>query len=277
MHSPGTNPIPANVQHLHMNDDLLPSAELAGDLLDGNAGGQAHAAGADDAVITLAEQFRALRRVIADVPPVPDHQREGAIAAALAVFDAAPAAAAATAPVVPLARRNVRRWYQVASIAAAVAAIGVIGTIAIDRMGGNDFDAAGSVETSAKEGFNAERTSADQAVGGAAESLADTTAAAADSPAPESAPVPTIGTIGGPADFLVPVSSPAELRSFAQQRMTDGAEPSVISSDCPTDGAVVIAAVRYQGVAALVWVDSSSGDVQAVDATTCVVLETVTP
>lgn len=283
---PGTNPSPANVQLLHMNDELLPAAELAGDLLDGDVDGQVRATGADDAsVVTLAEQFRSVRSALADVPAAPAQQRDAAISAALAVYDqaaSAPAASAVPAPatVVPLVRRNTRRWYQVASIAAAVAAIGVIGTIAIDRMGGSDLDTADSAETSPKDVFGAERSAENDtsAAGGDTLVAADSTSAAAQTPTPESAPVPTISSIGGPADFLVPVNSPAELLSLAQQPSnSDGVEPSLITSDCPTDGAVVLAAVRYQGVAALVWVDSSTGNVQAVDATTCEVLETVTP
>jgi hypothetical protein len=275
-----------------MNDELLPAAELAGDLLDGDVDGQARAAASatDASVTALAEQFRAVRHALSDVPAAPDAQRDAAIAAALAVFDhtaslavfdhtaSLAATEAAPAAVMPLARRNARRWYQVASIAAAVALVGVIGTIAIDRMGGSDLDSPGMADTSSKEGFNAERSSADPPAGGSdgGVAVAESTAAA-QTATPDSAPVPTIDSIGGPADFLVPVNSPAELLSYAQQRQAESADETLISSSCPTDGAVLLDAVRYQGVEALVWVETSTGNVQAVDAITCEVLETVTP
>jgi hypothetical protein len=265
-----------------MSDELLPEAELAGDLLDGDVDGQLRAAGspADASVTALAEQFRAVRRALSDVPAASPAQREAAIAAALAVFDQPAAAAAAPTTVVPRARRNARRWYQVATIAAAVAAIGVIGTVAIDRMGGSDFDSAGTADTTSKEGFNADRSQADLPEGGSDDGVmaAESTVAAAQTASPDSAPAPpTIDSIGGPADFLVPVNSPAELLTYAQQRPAGSPEEALVGSSCPTDGAVLLDAVRYQGVEALVWVESSTGNVQAVDATTCEVLETVTP
>ncbi len=93
-----------------MNDDLHPDPTdtelLASALIDGALpADEAGSAQASPEVAALAEQFTAVRTVLADVPPAPIEARERALAAALAVFDELPAGYAAAAALPP-------RWHR---------------------------------------------------------------------------------------------------------------------------------------------------------------------
>jgi hypothetical protein len=110
--------------------DLDPFDELASAHLDGaTTPEEAARIAADPALLARVEALRAVRLAVGAVPPVDHAQREVAIAAALAAYDAEGELAtnpvtAAERPLTPVARRlGPSRPWRVAGVAAAVAAI----------------------------------------------------------------------------------------------------------------------------------------------------------
>lgn len=249
-----------------MNDDLHPDPTdtelLASALIDGALpADEAGSAQASPEVAALAEQFTAVRTVLADVPPAPIEARERALAAALAVFEelhsATPAAAAAApaglAPVVRLADR--RRWpSRVLAAAAAVMVLGIVGVSVFRSPGGND---------SASQGTELAR----------GEMAADQVATA------------TIGAINAPASPAIAVHSPEELAALAEAKLaptplasspdtTTAADGEVAGASvgggslalgCLDDTQVFVADILYNGRTAIAARDTVTGVTQAID------------
>jgi hypothetical protein len=280
-----------------MNDDTfsqaeLTAAELAGAALDGDAEA---ATQADAALVT---SFAALRDSLADVPPPTDEVRTRAIAAALAVFDAGdtggdepatPEQPAPTtwAPVTPLDAHRLRRMRRVTAAAAAVMVLGGVGAFAATRSGGGSDSAGAPTAASAPKLDESSRSgeslieSADTMAGAAETAMdADTlpaeappasTMVASDSAAPGTTAAAD-GGINGPAD--VSLSTGEQLFSYAS---TNGVNPEDLLASCPSEAAlarestVVGDQVTFNGVPAYV-VTSPTGEILAVDASTCEVL-----
>lgn len=250
-----------------------------------------------------------IRASLRDVA-VPADARDGAIAAALAEFDAlqaTPAAAAAVAgqaaapvsstadQVVSLADRRQRRYRWLTSAAAAIVVLAGVGIVAGNIGRSSDDSTNVAVEpASATAAAAAESADAGQlesapkaaaepgVMTATAETLApggvdtlaateSTAAAAAESTTP-----PTIGSIDGAASpgNTTPVDSPDQLVEYA-------ATVPATSRQAPTNACLppeveVLGEVVYRQQQAIV-VRAPTGQISAIDRLTCAVLVTVDP
>lgn len=234
---------------------------------------------------------------------VPADAREGAIAAALAEFDAlravpvaAAAAAVAAGDIVSIDARRQRRyrWLTGAAAAVVVLAVGgiVAGTIgrssddstnvAIEPASAPAADAANSADAGQLEAVpkaaaetGVMTATAETLAPGGGDTIAATESTAAAA-ATESTPPPTIGSIDGAAspDNAPPVDSPDQLAAFA-------ADPPATTRAAPTTaclppGVEVLGEVVYRQQQAIV-VRAPTGQISAIDRLTCAVLITVDP
>lgn len=187
-----------------------PLDEQASDLFDAGA----DAPGDEPELGARLDEFRALRDALADVPPAPDAQRTGAIAAALALFDELagnelvgnepagdepagdepgvvtplrPAAPPASAARAGAPGRHRRRLALLGAAASIVVALGVVALVTRDR-GLSEVDSAssgvvdGGGFSQAKAADDAPAAAESAAGGSAAAGDSDTTAAAAAAP-----------------------------------------------------------------------------------------------
>jgi hypothetical protein len=241
---------------------------------------------------------------------VPADAREGAIAAALAEFDAlqaTPAAAAVAGPaaapvsiaadqVVSLADRRQRRYRWLTGAAAAIVVLAAGGIIAgnIGRSS-NDSTNVAFVPSSAPAAEAAKSADAGGLSESAPEAAAETgvLTAAAETLAPgidsdaaavtestaaaaAATPPPTIGSIDGAASpgNTTPVDSPAQLVEFASSAPAiNGQAPT---NACLPPGVEVLGEVMYRQQQAIV-VRAPTGQISAIDRLTCAVLVTVDP
>ena len=242
-----------------------------------------------------------IRASLRDVA-VPADAREGAIAAALAEFDAlhaVPAAAAATAPsaaaaagaVVSLVDRRQQRYRWLTGAAAAIVVLAVGGLVASNVGRSNDDGTNVAIEPASAEMADAASQSAATqkaapdtgvlmataetmapAAGGQA-AATESTAAAAES----TAPVPTIGSIDGAAEFgnAPSVETPEQLAAFAASVPESARQPTPVNACLPPD-VDVLGQVVYRQQQALV-VRAPTGQISAIERLSCAVLVTVGP
>lgn len=233
---------------------------------------------------------------------VPADAREGAIAAALAEFDALRAvpvsAAAAAVPagdIVSLDARRQRRYRWLTGAAAAVVVLAIGGIVASNIGRSNDDStnvaiepasapAAESAESADAGQFEAApKAAAETGVmtataetmapgGGGTIAVTESTAAAAT----ESTTSPTIGSIDGAANPTAapPVDSPDQLAAFAAAAPTTARLAPTTA--CLPAGAEVLGEVVYRQQQAIV-VRAPTGQISAIDRLTCAVLITVDP
>ncbi len=250
-----------------------------------------------------------LRASLRDVT-VPADAREQALAAALAAFDelqAAPLAAAATVePPVSLAAHRERRYRWLTGAAAAVAVLAVGGIVLRSLDTRSDDDSTVAVATEATASANAATQSDKASAGGAtiapeakqaeaaetgvltatADTLAPATAetmtgvgATSPAPVPADAPVSTIGSIDGAAEYgtAPEVDSPEALVAFAAA-VADTPSPtrSAPAAACLSGDVEILGTVVYRQQQAIV-VRSASGAISALDVFSCAVIVTVQP
>lgn len=229
---------------------------------------------------------------------VPADARERAVAAALAEFDAlqavpaaAAAAAAPTGDVVSLVDRRQRRYRWLTSAAAAIVVLAVGGLVAsnvgrstddgtdvaVEPAAATTADAAAQPETAAKADpdtgvLMATAETMAPAAGNQA-AATESTAAAAES----TAPLPTIGSIDGAAEYgnAPSVESPEQLAAFAASVPTTARQTTPVSA-CLPPGVEVLGPVVYRQQQALV-VRTPTGQLSAIDRLSCAVLVTVDP
>lgn len=271
------------------NDDLPQSAELASAYLDGELAATERAtAAADPDVMATLESFTRVRAVLRDVEPVADSTKAAALAAALAEFDAprAPASRtttpAATATVISLQSRRLRAYRVVMGVAAA--AVVVVAIAALGSMHGEDAKSS----SSATEPPSAAAEALPQLKIGADAAAPAATAAAAVGGAP---------SLQGSEATLPAIDSRAELQQYAANITTGGlaaatspapagtAAPAAVES--PADGSAfaqlacissdqtVIGEISYQGTPAYAVRNTTTGALQALDATDCHLLDEV--
>lgn len=250
-----------------------------------------------------------LRASLRDVA-VPAEAREQALAAALAAFDelhATPLAGAAAVPPAPpvsLAAHRERRYRWLAGAAAAVAVLAVGGAVlrSLDTRSddGSDVAVATEATASANAATQSDPAAADSAavapeakqaeatVTGVLTATADTLAAApaetmtgvgANSPVPANAPVSTIGSIDGAADYgtAPAIDSPQALAAYAADvSATPTATRSIPAPACLPNDVEVLGTVVYRQQQAIV-VRSADGAISALDSFSCAVIVTVQP
>lgn len=233
---------------------------------------------------------------------VPTDAREGAIAAALAEFDAlhavpaaAAAAAAAAVPagdIVSLDARRQRRYRWLAGAAAAVVVLAVGGIVAGNIGRSNDDSTNVAIEpASAPAAESADAGQFEAAPKAAAETGVMTATAETMAPgggdtiavtestaaaAAESTTPPTIGSIDGAASpsAAPPVESPDQLAAFAATApATARLAPTTA---CLPPEVEVLGEVVYRQQQAIV-VRAPTGQISAIDRLTCAVLITVDP
>lgn len=261
----------------HLDDDLSPSDRARVD--------------ADPALLARVDSFRRHQQALRSAPVTDDtaHQRDTAIAAALAEFDRlqhaaqhAPATATTTTGTGTLLRWRPRTTQRVLALAAGVAAIGIIGISAIASRGNESVDTSGA-------------SSADAKIAAADEVATDRTAAPADASAEtiagaiaaDTGVTPTIGAIDAPATAAVTIDSPADLFAIAEEqgvlvRTGDAQHPEWATADGSLGGPACLDAdehyvtdVIYQG-GLDVGVVTDGGSARILDAT-CTVLAEAMP
>ncbi len=252
-----------------------------------------------------------LRASLRDVA-VPAEAREQALAAALAAFDelqGAPLAAAAAAPAAPpvsLAAHRERRYRWLAGAAAAVAVLAVGGVVLRSLDTRSDDGSNVAVATEASASSNAatqsdaapagsdvvvpEAKQAEATATGVLTATADTLAPApaetmtgvgvtSPVPAPANAPVSTIGSIDGAAEYgtAPTIDSPQALAAFAADlTATSATTRSIPAAACLPSDVEVLGTVVYRQQQAIV-VRSADGAISALDSFSCAVIVTVQP
>lgn len=239
--------------------DLDPLDELASAHLDGaTTPEEAALIAADPDLLARVEALRAVRLLVASPPPVDDAQREAAIAAALAAYDADGEATASPAtaarPLTPVARRRLgsARGWRVAGVAAAVAALVALVPILASRSSESSDDVAsessklGTADRNEDAGASDTTPTGAEALGptsttalqraidlGAFEDDDDLVAAARATPTPPSGAfvAPTTADAGGClADLIASLPPDAPLVLTATARL-DGAPVDVVVTD----------------------------------------------
>ena len=252
----------------------------------------------------------------ADLRPDPA-VRDAGIAAAMAVYDdlhAAPATAPATATSSPPARvlrferrQRQQRWLMGAAAAVVVLFVGgIVASGGLGGIGGSDQDdssVAGAPTAVAEDGAPADASAkADPAASsmaddsftleaaeataadGMAESAqagSETTAASADTLAPEAT---TFGAgagggveeLSGPAQVLETLSSEEELRAFAAARTAQLPLPG-LEFPCVEPDVEAMGTATFRGVEVVVVQNPTSGEVLALDLATCDVVASARP
>ena len=230
---------------------------------------------------------------------VPTDAREGAIAAALAEFDAlhaVPVAAAAAAvpagDIVSLDARRQRRYRWLTGAAAAVVVLAVGGIVAGNIGRSNDDSTNVAIEpASAPAAESADAGQFEAAPKAAAETGVMTATAETMAPgggdtiavtestaaaAAESTTPPTIGSIDGAASpsAAPPVESPDQLVEYAAT--VPAASRQAPTNACLPPEVEVLGEVVYRQQQAIV-VRAPTGQISAIDRLTCAVLITVDP
>lgn len=276
------------------NEDLPQSAESASAYLDGELDAtERAAAGTDPEVMATVESFARVRAVLSDVEPVADSTKATAFAAALAEFDAlrAPASptaqpVAAAATVISLQSRRIRAYRVLTGVAAAV--VVVVAIAALGSTGGDDTKSSSSATqppSAAAEALPQLKVAADTAAPAA------TTAAAAAaggdaSPQSSEARLPAIDSAAALQQFaaniesgsLAAATSPAPAPAGTAAPPADEAPASdnaFAQLACISSDQVVLGSISYQGTPAYAVRNTTTGALQALDATDCRVLAAV--
>jgi hypothetical protein len=271
-----------------MNDEELPiNDELASAYLDDELDSTERASvSADPEVMATVESFARVRSALSEFEPVAGSAKNAALAAALAEFDALHVAATAAAPVATVTSlQSHRRAYRALTSVAAAVAILAIGVAAISSTRGDDTKSSSEVERNAAPAA----TIAPSA--GAAPQLkaATDTGAAAGTAAPSVAAASQAGdaTAGATTAAPPPVDTKDALIQYAA-RIEGVAAPSPqaptttvqagtsfgsFPASCLTSHQVVLGGpITVKGTAAYAVRDTSTGALQAIDATDCTVL-----
>ena len=273
------------------NQDLPQSAESASAYLDGElAATERAAAAADPEVMATVESFARVRAALSDIEPVAVTTKVAALAAALAEFDAlqAPesptAMPAVAATVISMQSRRLRAYRVLAGVAAA--AVVVVAIAALGSTRGEDTKSSSSATqppSAAAEALPQLKVAADTAAPAA------TTAAAAGgggdaSPQNSEATVPAIDTKAALQQFAATVESgslaaavsPAPAGTAAPPADQAPASGSGFSQlACISSDQVVLGEIFFQGTPAYAVRNTSTGAVQALDATDCHMLAEV--
>ncbi len=272
------------------NEDLPRSAESASAYLDDElAATERASAAADPEVLATVESFTRVRAALSDVEPVADSTKASALAAALAEFDAlrAPASRTATptaaATVISLQSRRLRAYRVVMGVAAA--AVVVVAIAALGSAGGNDAKSSSSATqppSAAAEALPQLKVAADTAA-----PAATAAAAAGGNAFPQSseATLPAIDTREELQQFAASVESGDIAATSPAPAPAGTAAPAAVES--PADGGTfaqlacinsdqtVLGDISYQGTPAYAVRNTTSGALQALDATDCHVLDEV--
>lgn len=260
-----------------MNDDTTTHegtgdrrAELVNAFLDGDlTADERLLATSDPELMAAVEQATHVRRLVAEVPVAPLGARDRAVTAALAAWSAASIddVGDRPAPVVPL----LRRW-QPRLLAGAAAVVVVVGIgLAVTRGGSSDEQVSGEASTlaAASTTVGGGPTSRSGNPGDILTAMTGPASAGGAPPAPEAADTAEPPAIDS-RDALVEFAD----RSSAAPGVDDAAGKSMVT--CPFADAVFLGPVRYEGRAALV-VRRADGTIDAIDAASCDLLESVTP
>ena len=266
------------------NEDLPRSAESASAYLDDElAATERASAAADPEVLATVESFTRVRAALSDVEPVADSTKASALAAALAEFDAlrAPASRTATPTVISLQSRRLRAYRVVMGVAAA--AVVVVAIAALGSAGGNDAKSSSSATqppTAAAEALPQLKVAADTAA-----PAATAAAAAGGNAFPQSseATLPAIDTREELQQFAASVesgdiaaTSPAPAGTAAPAAVEAPADGGTFAQlACINSDQTVLGDISYQGTPAYAVRNTTSGALQALDATDCHVLDEV--